>query len=248
MSLLQRLFWGFLAGLVIIIVKIIGPDQDYVRSLFDLGYSAQTTFYAFISFLTILLGTISALFNKEKEPIKLLLFCASVPALLSTYTGEVRNSVPGLQDDVASSSINRTSTGSFGLPTIFFSTAFAQTINTQDECVEPGFAAEFSKTAQQYLSGRTNAAQTNYSVIVASIKDLEEAKALATKIFTTNRAWSPYVGCRRPGNEYFPVIIGTATTEVEATELKVKFEAAEILSAEPYLSSYEYRTEIFTPQ
>ena len=51
-------------------------------------------FYIFISGITIILGAFSGLFSKETERTKLLIFCASVPALLSTFTGEQRDAVP----------------------------------------------------------------------------------------------------------------------------------------------------------
>ena len=93
MSLFECLGWGVLAGTVIVLVKILGPDQPYVQSLFNGAARPDITFYMFISLITIVLGCLSGAFCNESERIKLLLFCASVPALLATATSERRNPV-----------------------------------------------------------------------------------------------------------------------------------------------------------
>ncbi|MDF2369737.1 MAG: hypothetical protein P1V21_02980 [Rhizobiaceae bacterium] len=249
MTMKQRVFWGFLAGLTIVLVKIIGPDQSYLRSLFYQISSVDLVFYIFISIVTIVLGAISGLFSKEHEPVKLLLFCASVPALLSTFTGERREAIP-LQAPAATE--NRASADGINRPSMFITSAHAQTLNQtlrqKHVCNEGSFTQRFTQSAQQYLTGKSNARLADYSVVVSSTPDFDKAKRIATQIFTKDKAWAPYVGCRKPGNANYPVIIGPPTSEVEAAEWKGRFEEAQVMPGSAYLSYYEFRKPVFTPR
>lgn len=85
-------------------------------------------------------------------------------------------------------------------------------------------------------------------MVVASKRDFEEAKAVARTVFQTDKRWAPFVGCKRPGNDFYPVIIGPTTNKVEAAELKGRFEQAKILPDGPFLSFYPYRKAVFTQQ
>ncbi len=252
MSMIKRLSLGLLAGLLIVLVKIIGPDQEYISSIIEASSSEKIFSYAFISLATVTLGAISVIFTKEKDPRKLLFFCASVPAMLSTYTGEVRDKLPidSQGASIVNQSINRAAINDNFQPSIFSSTAFAQTAgaNQDNECVEPSFFSKFSQSTQQYLTGQKYANKPYYNVIVASTKNYEEAKGIALQIFEKNKSWTPYVGCRRPDNPYYPVVIGPSNTQVEAAAWKGKFEQSKIMPETPYLSFYQYRQPIFTPQ
>ena len=84
-------------------------------------------------------------------------------------------------------------------------------------------------------------------MVVWSTKNLATAKQIAGKVAKSSDQWHVSVGCRRPGNPYFPVMVGTKTTEVEAAELLGRFQEAGILAEKPYLSAYPFRQPIYTP-
>lgn len=244
MTMKQRFLWGCLAGLTIVFVKIIGPDNDHVRSLFGNIYSADVSFYLFISVITVFLGAISGLFTKEQEPVKILLFCASVPALLSTFTAEQRDTIPQPQSNQDRADFISESTGNGALGFIV-SPAFADT--EENVCSEGSAFSKFQTSAQNYLSGSKTAQRPYYAVVAASTKSLDKAKEIAAEIKQANEDWAPYVGCKKPGNQYYPIIVGSIGDQVSAAQLKGQFDAAGVLDQESYVSYYQYRKPIYTP-
>jgi hypothetical protein len=248
MPIFHRAAWGFLAGLLIVLLKIQGPDQSYVRSLFSSYELMDAVFYVFISLVTISLGLISGLFSKEREPVKLLVFCASIPALLSTATSEQREAFPVSLTEINSASIvdQIDHLDMISFPS-FISSAHAQTESSEYICVEDNFLVRFSNSAQRYVTGESYSNLPFYAVVAASTTDFELAKEISKKIFDENAAWAPFVGCRRPGNDYFPIIVGNIGTKTEAIEQKTRFEEESVLPFLPELSFYEYRTKIFVP-
>ncbi len=238
MSLTERVSWGLLAGAAIVLVKIIGPDREYVHALFTpSALSSDVAFYAFISAITVLLGTISGVFSNERDRVKLLLFCASVPALLSTATGQLREptTMPGVADSQAGAS-----------PSLSFiiTSAYAQTGDNLNVCDEGSFLQQFSQSAKSYLGG---SGSQDYAVIVSSTKNLDEAKGTTNSLAASPSHWNATVGCRRPGNDYYPVMIGNGMTQVDAARMIGKFVEANPGSEAPYLDNYPYRKVIYTP-
>jgi len=247
MSIAQRVFWGLMAGAAIVLVKVLGPDQPYVKSLFVGGTAADMTFYAFISVLTVLLGAISGSFSKEKDRVKLMLFCASVPGLLSTATAVQRDPVAAPPPPSPSANADRPAAA---LPSGFFlvNAAMAQSSDDEFVCKEASFLEQFSQSAKSYLSGAQTTDTPQYSVVVWSTQDLNEAKGVADRLSREPGDWQPAVGCRRPDNAFYPVMIGpTKMTQIEAAQWLGRFVEAGFLSEKPYLSNYIYRTPIYTP-
>lgn len=240
-----KLFWGALAGILIVLVKILGPDKIFVQSLFEGAATGGIAFYVFISAITILLGTISGLFSKEKEPVKLLIFCASVPALLTTVTTEQRE--PAATGSTSAPAVDRAQLDTPMLPPLLISTAHAQSADKSHECNEGTFFQNFTQTGAQYLSGAKRSNQPFYAAVVASTQNYEEAKSIADKIYRQNKNFAPFVGCKRPGNANYPVIVGQIGTQAAAAEWIGRFEEAGILNAKPYLSFYEHRSPVYTP-
>lgn len=245
MSIRSKFLWGSLAGVVIVLVKILGQDRVFVRSLFEGETLGGIGFYIFISLITIFLGAISGLFSQEKEPVKLLIFCASVPALLTTVTTEQRgpainSAPPKVQADQAS--IDQLFLLNFIAP------AYAQAKNKKNVCNETGFFKNFTQTGVQYLTGTKTSELPYFAVVVASTKDFEEAKSIADKIYQKDKSFAPFVGCKRPGNDYYPVIIGEIGEQVSSAQWVGRFEEANILSQTPYLSFYEHRAPVYVPR
>ncbi len=243
MTVFERLLWGSMAGLAIVLVKVVGPDKEYLRSVFG-SFSADVAFYVFISAVTILLGMVSAALSNEADRVKLMIFCASVPGLLSTYTAETREPIKA-QAAISGPAENVVRSG-FYLP-VLATPAYAQPIDEALLCKEDTFLQRFTKTGQAYLSGTKQSDLEQFSVVVASVTTFEEAKRIADTLARSSDDWKAYVGCRRPDNEFFPVLIGQMMDEIGAAELKGSFEKAGALTEPPYLSRYPYWSAIYTP-
>ncbi len=246
MLIAERLMWGSLAGGAIVLVKIVGPDRDYVYSLFASAATPDIAFYIFISVVTMLLGLVSGAFSNEPDRVKLLLFCASVPGLLSTATGQLREPALGLPP-AASEHAEADYQGAEGervwLSSVIVSSARAQTGDESHVCSEGSFIQQFSLSAKNYFSGE----RPQYSVIVWSTRSFDEAKGLADELSEEPGDWQATVGCRRPNNDYYPVMIGTGMTQIEAATLLGQFVEAAPRSEKPYLDNYPYRDSIYMP-
>lgn len=255
MTMIERVLWGLLAGLAIVLVKILGPDEQFFRSLLvpqDGGASedlaAELIFYFIISVITVLLGGIAGAFAKENDKTRILLFAVSFPALLTTMTAQKRDAVGNIgalaQSDLVEAS-PASQMANLSPMSLIISKAYAidQDVTT---CVEAGFGTKILQSAAKYLGGRSNASEKIYAVVIASTKDLNQAKEIANEALL-NTDLQVYVGCKRPGNEYFPVIVGETTNQFDANELKGIVTEQRLLSdgSEPYISSYAYRTSIY---
>ena len=241
----KRVFLGFAAGFILVLVKILQPDQEYVRSLFSGADASDIAFYIFLSIITICLGGASGLFSSENEPMKVLVFCASVPALISTASSV--NRTPASLSAPTEARVNVDAPVRSGFSINLISSAHAQTSTVSHVCVEEGFVGKFATSAGKYLTGSRNSDLPNYAVVVASVKDFQKAKSMADNIARSNRDMQPWVGCRRPGNPYYPVAIGQMGIEKNAYQWKARFEAAGIMNIKPFLSNYSYRRIIYKP-
>lgn len=248
MPMLHKFLWGLLAGLAVVCVKIIGPDVEHVQSLFIAGTIAAIAFYAFISLITIVLGGISGLFSKDNEPARLLIFCASFPALISTALApqRVAQDVP---TDLAYVSQGYEADAPSEVATSLRLVGAAHAQNPDDGspeghiCDEGGFGEQFLKAARDYISP-TDAA--SYVVIIASTTDFDEAVAITDRV--GDEVELPVgVGCRRPGNEFYPVIVGKTGSLAEASETLGFVEAQDWVMDPPYLSNYPHRVVIYPP-
>ncbi|MBP1852661.1 hypothetical protein [Rhizobium halophytocola] len=239
MALYQKFLWGLLAGLALICVKIIGPDGDYVKSLISAN-AAEWVFYSILSLITIFLGGLSGLFCKESEPARILVFCASFPALLSAATSQTRQEIPAPSARPAEARLAPTL--DIGLVT----PAFAQNPANDGVCLEGSFVSQIGKAAQDYFSAAS--ATKSYSVVIASSAKFEDAKSKADHFAQLAGSITVYVGCRKPGNAYYPIVAGPNTSQQEAATLMGRIIGEGWAPADSYISSYEYRTPIYTPQ
>lgn len=198
---------------------------------------AEIAYYVLISAITVFLDGISGLFSKETEPLRILAFAAAFPALVSTYTAPERipsGANPATAPAVGSAPVN---TASLGLGIV--SAAQAQTTDSQLVCDEGSFTEQFSKAACDYFSNQTQ--NTDYSVVVGSEQDFDRAKALADAYARRSGDTEIYVGCRRPGNPFFPVIAGPATDAGTAAT----FMGEGWAPPDTYLSNYAYRKPVY---
>ncbi len=237
----RRFLWGVLAGVAIVCVKIIGPDQDHVRSLFLTGVTGAIAFYVFISCITVTLGGISGLFAEEKKPQKMLIFCASLPAIVSMALGTERESqTTGDADMIALYSQDTHELGG-----MIISGAYAEEQSDDGVCDEGTFLEQFTDAANRYLT-RAQASET-YRVIVASEPDFERAgtiaEALADRLSDADINLQVSVGCRRPGNIYYPVIVGEDGSQSQARQIQGILSNAGV-STDSYLSNYAWRSNL----
>ena len=241
MPLYQKFLWGLVAGIALICVKFVGPDQDYVKALPNAG-SGEVIFYTLLSAVTIFLGGLSGLFCKDGEPARILVFCASFPALLSAYASQERiDPTLNKQGPVGRADANADPLPGFSLVT----RAYAQDGGSEGVCVEGSLISQVGKAAQDYFSPDKSA--QSYSVVVASSTALPAAKAKADQFASLAQGTSVYVGCRKPGNPYFPVIVGPNSNQQEAAILLGKIIGEGWAPRDSYISAYEYRKPIYTP-
>ncbi|MEM6846898.1 MAG: hypothetical protein AAF580_02355 [Pseudomonadota bacterium] len=233
-----RFLWGLLAGVAVVCVKVIGLDQTHIRSLFIAGTLGAVAFYLFQSIITIILGGISGLFSDEKTPAKLLVFCASFPALIST----------ALAPEKSADSVSEVDRASVTQPVFggLVPKAPAQQVSDPTVCNEGRFFQQFSKAAREFWDRQP--ADESWWAVAYSIPDLEQAttraEELSEALQESGIALEVNVGCRRPGNEFYPVIVGQMSDQARAAEVAGILEGAQILPHKPYLSNYAWRTPI----
>ncbi len=118
-----------------------------------------------------------------------------------------------------------TSIGTTALP------GFAKLVKRVDIApITMAYASDGSKCDEAQFSLGTGVLQffgltkSGYRVVVGSFKDTNEAQALAEKINKQDSTLHAFVGERAPCNEFYPVIVGPATStlaEAQKTETKV---------------------------
>ena len=242
MPVYQRFIWGLLAGIAVICVKIIGPDKIVVKEYIFLGNSGEITFYIFLSFVTIFLGGISGLFSKSTEPAQILVFCAAFPALVTTAFNPERMPQNSSTSETAAYDIpSPTLSGIFN----FVAAASAQPVaqDVQLVCDEGDFLKQFGEAAKTYFSNQSEA--EIFSVVVASEKNLDQAILLADEYARKIDKFEIQVGCRRPNNPYFPVIIGGTTDLLTASEIKGEIIGAGLAPRDTFISNYSYRKPVY---
>jgi hypothetical protein len=240
----DRFLWGLLGGFAVICVKIIGPDIEVVKSLFFLSNGAEIAFYGLISAITIFLGGISGLFSKETEPIRMLAFAAAFPALVSTYTAPER--IPSSANPTTAPAERSAPANAASLVLGIVSAAQAQITDSDLICDEGSFTEQFSKAARDYFSSQSQ--DTGYSVVVGSEQDFDQAKALADAYARNSGDFEIHVGCRKPDNPYFPVIVGSTTDVETAAKIMGEIIGEGWAPSDTYLSNYAYRKPIYEAQ
>ncbi|TDH34321.1 hypothetical protein E2A64_16765 [Pseudohoeflea suaedae] len=239
MTLLQRFGWGIVAGFAIVCVKFLGPDAEYVQQIISDLNIGHVTFYVIFSLVTVFLGGISGLFSQDREPLRILVFCAAFPATVSAaLPGSGKPPVSKTENGSAADLAGRTE---FPLSLIVTS-ALAEDA-TDGVCNEGGFTAQFTQAAREYFSGPV--VQDTYSVIVGSATELAEAQRLADEFARRSEGLSVTVGCRRPGNPYYPIVVGEVSDLETAAEIKGRVIGEGWAREDSYLSDYPFRKPIY---
>ena len=241
MPLYKRFLWGLLAGIAVICVKLLGPDIEHFRSLVLTGNMGETVFYGLISAITVFLGGVSGLFSKDSDPSRILIFCASFPALVTTAFAPDRIPANINPDRPAEQAEYRGP--KFALPSPI-SVARAQDLANEGFCDEGSFISQFTKAATEYFASNRLEANS-YVVIVGSTTDFSEAKSIADGFAERTDRFPVYVGCRKPGNDYFPIVIGEPSNAETAAGIKGLITGEGWAPADSYISSYQYREPIY---
>jgi len=241
----SRFLWGLCAGFVVVLVKVIGVDANFIKPIVVSGNHGELSFYLLVSAGTVLLGGFSGLFSKSTEPMQILVFCASFPALVTTALSPDRSSPP-------TGPINPVEKASLYMPSViefdFISNAMAQTtaVNSRLVCDEGSFSKQFKSAAKTYFGMESKIKST--AVIIASEDSFERAKSIADTFAERTDNYDIYVGCRKPGNPYFPVIVGKPTDFQTAAEVKGEIVGEGWAPTDTYLSNYAYRETIYRSQ
>lgn len=244
MTYFQKFMWGLLAGLAVVIVKALGPDSVVIRDFITSLKPGGIAFYAVISVLTVILGGISGLFAKGTEPTQVLVFCAAFPALVTTVSTPERIPSGGVLPNTQAQ-FSPVDPPAIGWNLKLVSSARAQQLQQGQKlvCDEGNFTRQFTNAAKSYFS---NQLQTdNYAVIIASVQGFEQAKEMADRYARQSRKYNVYVGCRKPDNPHFPVIVGNPGNLQTAAEIKGETIGEGWAPESAYFSNYAYRTLIY---
>jgi hypothetical protein len=242
MTLFQRFAWGIVAGFAIVCVKFLGPDAEYVQRIISTLNIGHVTFYVVVSLVTILLGGISGLFSQDKEPLRILVFCAAFPATVSAALPGAGSRETGAQPTEENRAAELASPTQFRTFDLIVARAWAASDDI-GVCDEGGFASKFSQAAKEYFSDPVD--DTTYSVIVGSETDLTEARHLADEFAQRADGLPVTVGCRKPGNPYYPVVVGGVSDLETAAEIKGRVIGEGWGPQDAYLSNYPFRKPIY---
>ena len=221
----QRALAGMAGGFVAVSSKILALDIAQLNAFLDHGHLAaagdlRVTIYIFTPIL-IFLGGLMAWGSGESKPMTLISIGCAAPALVAPWT-------TGVLPDKAHEQF------AFDPPAI----------------ISPAYAAEAANQSRvsglQYLLGLKSTATLRYWVIAGSFLDLEKAKAYRDAINDADPSLEAFVGTRKPGNDYYPVILGGKDAFLPITEanaLKDRAKEVDIIPGDLFLSNYAGRVD-----
>lgn len=241
MPVIVRFIWGMLSGVAVVLVKAIGPDMTVIKEFFLTGNGGEFAFYIFVSGVTIMLGGLSGLFARERDPLRVLAFCAAFPALVTTYTSPPRlGPDANKHQTIEEVTQQKAAYSSFN----FITSVQAQDLsNTSLVCDEGTFSEQFAQAAKTYF--KNEYPSDSFAVVVGSEKDFEVAKQKANTYTRQSKKYAINVGCRRSGNPYFPIMVGNSTDYETALVIKGEVIGEGWAPSDTYLSNYPYRKIIY---
>lgn len=225
MSGFSRAIVGILGGFAASTSKVLALDVERLGRFVETGNlddmtELRVTIFIFTPLL-MLLGGIVAWASGEEQRMKLLAIGCAAPALLAPWTvGEIDKGPLSQQT-------------SFSIIT----PAYAQEVDQSAD------TSTFSKGLKA-LFGLSNIEEQNYWVIVGSTEDKVAAESYASEINKIDPDLEAFVGKQKPGNNYYPVIIGGTDAYspfAEASALRDKATSIPIISQDSYLSDYPDR-------
>jgi hypothetical protein len=237
----SRLGVGIVAGFVVALVKAAADDTAFVSRLFDASVIDVVKSVLGYALVPMILGAVGGWISDERKVHKIFWVAISAPVIIAAAAASSNNSRPpqvlpvgkaGWHFEIISSAYADDATVK---PPIVIADGAAPTVvaDRPEDAFVGGFKAFFG-------IGRDG---QRYRIVVASINDLEKAKATANhlnslKILPAAAA----VGERKIGNDYYPVVVdGWFTSYQAAKEFREKIAALDLgLPDPPYISVRDY--------
>lgn len=227
-----RIFIGALGGFAAAMSKLLAIDTNTLAALLDLDAFQQANNLKVMILIQfpalIVLGAIICSMTNETIPMKLFAIGVSAPAIIAPW---MANPPSNFASEIIGNS-------RAAMADIFISPAYAGDPSTSESVT--------SLDALGFLLGLSDPATEDgkrYWVIVGSHKNLDEALMQADKIEEIAPQLRPFVAAKKPGNDYYPVIVGGEDAFVPLeTANKLKSLAEAIDGVAPfgaYLSDYE---------
>lgn len=247
LSMPQRVLIGVCAGLVAVASQFLAQDAANARYLIqNEQYGALTNLgleTLLIFGLLAVIGAICCAFSDEGSRQKLLVLGVSAPALVAGWTANTPNYA---ELEPTENRTEQTSTDSDQailngrhapkMAAVFYMHGIDCSLN---DCI--GLERRdisFFGTVKERLG--IESSEPKFWVIVGSKRDKSEAAALAEKINATSPDLSAFVGKRKPGNDFYPVIVGDFLDLRSARELQLRASRLTFIDP-PYLSAYADR-------
>lgn len=231
---LYRIAVGGLGGIAAACVKYLSQHQEKVLFLFenDQMPKALPILYALLILAAVLffLGGLIGWVSNETNGLKLLALGISAPALFTTWSAPQEKPTSGEVDKVKTESrlelIQPVHAAASSAPAMLISAAG----DSHGLTVLDGI--------KEVLGWET--ISLNYWVVAGSYLSKEVAEKRAKEINDEDPTMKAFVGKQRPGNKYFPVIVGEFTSRDEAEKLLARALKLESV-AKAYLSDYADR-------
>lgn len=253
LSVGARVSIGVLGGVCALLLKFYAHDRGIVGEwAFNLWQGTLSELhqiyfieYILVAVVVIFFGGVIGYVSDERNKLKLLALGASAPALLTTLAGgiEVKKEEPG-QADRASIEIQSEGQAVWFMGQIRL-VSIAHAAESGDSTRPPrigdGIRVFFGL---QPVDIRSIDAERRYWVIVASERNRDDAEAVAASINASVPEFDAFVGARRPGNEFYPVIIGGKDAFVpydEAMALRSRAVETGVADEDSYLSDFPDR-------
>lgn len=212
MSTIERVILGCIAGFVAVLSKFLAQDYVFVvanaSNLTAEQILSYKIGYGLLTPILVLMGGFIAWVSEETKRMKVAALAISAPALVTTWAGGTKPSAVAYYD-------------------LFLQSAYAQDARSAVTAVHqdgPQSAKEVS-TFEQIQKGvgvffGYGKEPVKYRVVVGSFEDRDEAQRFADKVNKENSRLNAWVAERRPGNKYFPVVVGEYNYLSKANDLK----------------------------
>ena len=215
-----RFFIGVLGGLAASASKVLALDVERLGRLVETGnFENMSDLLGTIYIVTpilMFLGGLIAWASAENHRMKLLAIGCAAPAMIAPWTA-------AKLDPMKTSFLPE-----------MVSSAYAQ---TKPDTRQSGTYV----TGLKALLGLENPRNNRYWVIVGSRTDLAEARKYAAQINAIDPNMKAFVGEKRPGNDFYPIIVGGPEAFYpldKANELKDRATKISIVPDNAYLSNY----------
>lgn len=207
MTKAEKAVIGALGGLSAVLVKFLGQDYNLIvlnaGNLSEAQISAFQIGYGILTPILMFLGAFIAYLTDETKPIKIVALAIAAPAMITTWAGGAKSSLPV----TAGVSI--------------MSSAYAFDPEEPSNTTEAVNASSFEKIKQGIgIFFGYGKEPKKYWVIVGSYTDKSVAQAHADKINQEDIKMNAWVGIKVPPNDYYPVIVGGYNYLSEAKLLK----------------------------